>query len=100
MRNPQKNKQHKKPVNCGIKYRERQIAPGLNGLHAAREAEDDSCNPAAPAVRDYPALHAALQQSGAVKPQIQQKDNRSDDPAKRSEPVVFAAVSNLPAVSP
>src|SRR3981189_3341891 len=83
MRNPLINEQNKEPMNRRIKHGECKIARGLNGLNTAREAENDSSNLAAPAVRCPPTLQAAFDQSRAVQPQIYQKDDCTNDPGKK-----------------
>src|SRR5260370_345539 len=78
MRNPKVDEQNEEPVSRGIKHGECEIAPSSDGLHAAREAEKDSGNLGAPAVRAHPTLQAALEQRGSVQPQIYQEYDRAD----------------------
>jgi hypothetical protein len=67
------------PVSRGENDGKQQVSPSTNGLHTASETEESARNSTAPAVRGKPTLHAALENSGAMKAKIDENTDGNED---------------------
>jgi len=72
------NDDDKKPMEEGEDHGGEKIPPGLDGLHAAGETEQDAGEAGAPSVSGKPSLHAALENAGAVETKIDEPSDGHD----------------------
>ncbi len=73
------NNRNHSPVNRGIEHRRGGVPEAANGLHAAHKFQKISGKAGTPAVvLRQPALHAALQNAGTVKAEIDQSGDGDD----------------------
>jgi hypothetical protein len=78
------NDDDKKPMEEGEDHGGEKIPPGLDGLHAAGETEQDAGEAGAPSVSGKPSLHAALENAGAVETKIDEPSDGHDSNERKT----------------